>query len=254
MDAAHTHVEVEDRGHARWMHLRGRGLGNAVGPHTIDLLHAALDDLDHRHRSVVLTGDEVAFCAGADVAAAADRFARGPAEVVAFMDAATDLLARLRTLPVPTVAAVDGVVRAGGLELLLACDLAVATDRADVADGHAIHGFVPAWGATAHLPTRVPRATAARLLLTDASLSGDDLLASGLVSELVPAGRLVPRVDAITEAIAARGRDTVTAILDLLRARGDRSTVAAEACERSAFRRHLASPDLAAGLARFTGS
>ncbi len=72
----------------------------------------------------------------------------------------------LENLPVPVIAAVNGTAVAGGLELLLCCDIIIAAEGAKIGDGHSRYAIVPAGGATVRLVERLDRSRASQLFFT----------------------------------------------------------------------------------------
>ncbi len=157
---------------------------NAIGTDTLAALDAALTTLeaDDSVRAFVITGEGRAFCAGADI----DELSGldGAAGFARFVHAFTDVLDRLEQHPKPSVAAVDGAALGGGLELALACDLRVASDRARLGVPEIRLGLLPGAGGTQRLPRLLPRGVALQMLLTGAPLGPVDAHRLGLVNEL----------------------------------------------------------------------
>jgi enoyl-CoA hydratase/carnithine racemase len=120
-----------------------------------------------------------------------------------------DVLVRLKralldveALPVPVVAAVNGLARAGGFELMLACDLVLIAEEARIGDTHVAFGILPGGGASQRLPRLIGRQRARDLILTGRWIMGPEAVAMGL------ALRSVPRADlpAAVEELVARFR------------------------------------------------
>jgi enoyl-CoA hydratase len=157
---------------------------NAIGTETLAALDAALTTLeaDDSVRAFVVTGEGRAFCAGADI----DELSGldGAAGFARFVHGFTDVLDRLEQHPKPSVAAVDGAALGGGLELALACDLRVASDRAHLGVPEIRLGLLPGAGGTQRLPRLLPRGVALQMLLTGAPLGAVDAHRLGLVNEL----------------------------------------------------------------------
>lgn len=165
-------------------------------------LRAGLDDA--ATRAVVLTGTDPAFCAGVDL----DGIAAG----VRFPGEAMRLL---RTASVPVVAAVNGPAITGGLELALACDFRIGSERARFADTHARMGVTPGWGMTARLPQAVGQAWARQMSLTGSFVDAETALRIGLLNELVSHDRLLDRAVELTGLIARTNPDAGRRIRDL---------------------------------------
>lgn len=171
---------------------------NALDGETVSLVGTAFAaaEADDSARVVVLTGaGEQAFCAGMDLKefVAGKRQARpaGPGLEV-FMS---------RCYPKPVIAAVNGLAVGGGLELVMACDIAIAAEQAIFAVPEVRRGLVGA-GCSTRLAGRVPPAVAFEMTFTGAPISATRAQALGLVNEVVPAGGALGRALAVAEAIS----------------------------------------------------
>lgn len=127
---------------------------NALNQEVLQLLpqHVEAADADDAVDVLILTGTDPAFCAGVDLKEAA----AGEADP----DAAIAEVLRPRRGPIPehtkpVIGAVNGVAVTGGLELALACDFLIASDRARFADTHSRVGVMPGWGLTVLLPQAI---------------------------------------------------------------------------------------------------
>jgi len=212
-------VAIERRGAALWARLDRPEALNSLNYEVLAGLERAMDEAlaAESVRALVVTGTGRAFCAGADLeliagadpANGADPDAEGgvAAEFGSFerfLEAVGATMRRLEKLPLPTIAAINGIALAGGLELVLCCDLAVAAAGAKIGDAHANYGLLPGGGATVRLPRRVGPALAKQLMFTGAFLEAEELRHSGLLNDVVPAERLEAAVDELVAAIAAK--------------------------------------------------
>ncbi len=102
----------------------------------------------------------------------------------------------------PVIAAVNGVAVGGGFELALACDLLVAAEHAEFFLPEMQRGFLPDAGAIQRLPRRIPYHVAMDLFLTGRRMGAAEAKHWGLVNEVVPADRLMPRVRELAALIA----------------------------------------------------
>lgn len=152
-------------------------------------------------RCVVIEAAGRTFVAGGDVGELLDTVG-DPEGIDEHIGLTSDLFARLAALPVPVIAAVDGAAVGGGLELLLRCDLAIATASARFGLPEARLGLIPGAGGTQLLARRCGVGFAARLLLTASLVGADEALAAGLVTEVVD-GSASERAYALAERIAA---------------------------------------------------
>lgn len=159
---------------------------NPIDADMLEALDLALDQVaaDRRVRTVLVTGAGRAFSAGGDM----KRYRRLQRDPVAFPRFVADLhriFGRLRDLPVPAVALVNGVAVAGGLELILNCDFALAARSARIGDAHLNFGQMGGGGVLTLLPRMIGRARAAELVLTGRLLSASEAVEWGLVSKVV---------------------------------------------------------------------
>ncbi|WP_217183124.1 enoyl-CoA hydratase/isomerase family protein [Streptomyces sp. AC495_CC817] len=171
---------------------------NAIDQDMIDALHALCAALEERPRTLILTGSGGVFAAGADIAQLRDRTAadaRRGINAMAFI--------RIRELPMPVIAAIDGYALGGGAELAYAADIRIATPSLAIGNPETGLGIMAAAGATWRLPEIVGEARASDLLLTGRTLDADEALRWGLVSAVHPADRLLPEAHAIADRIGA---------------------------------------------------
>lgn len=176
--------------------------GNALTPALIEAIgDAVLAATGRGVRAVVLTGaGERHFCTGIDIAAFADA---DPAILAdPFGGARRSLFEIVAEAEVPVVAAVNGTAMGGGLELLLACDLAVASDAATFACPEAKRGMGAQFAAVV-LPRRISPALAMDMLLTGEPITAAEAKERGLVVALDAPDRVVELALARARAIAA---------------------------------------------------
>src|SRR5215213_10302109 len=147
-------------------------------------------DADPGTRVVVLTGADPAFSGGVDLTESLGGGGAPPS------GARTDPAAVVRVSRTPVIAAVNGVCYTGALELALSCSFLIASERATFADTHASVGLLPGWGQSALLPRAVGVRFARQLMLTGEPVDARTALRTGLVNEVVPHERLLPRARA----------------------------------------------------------
>jgi enoyl-CoA hydratase len=189
---------------------------------TRDLMRQLLDHVDKwrddENTAVVVLASAVSrtFTAGGDVGELLAA-AGGADDIAAHTELTDTLFGRLDALPQPVLAAVDGAAVGGGLELLLCCDLVVASDRSRFGTPEVTLGLIPGAGGTQRLPRRVGSGPALDLLLTGRLVTADHARAIGLVNEVTPpeetrdrtlslAGRLARLPRAAVRAAKAAGR------------------------------------------------
>ncbi|GLC93846.1 enoyl-CoA hydratase [Cupriavidus sp. TA19] len=199
-------------------------------------------------RVVVLAANGRAFCAGADLKEVSAPVAAGEPD---FIDVATAFFATLRAFPKPVLAAVNGLAVAGGLELVLACDLVVAAESARLGDAHANFGVFPGAGGAAVLPRKVPVNVARYLLFTGRTFTAAQMERHGLVNEVVPDGELAGHAQALAEELAARSPLVLSRMKRVAAQATDKTVSDALRDELLAFRDHQRSYDMQEGLRAF---
>lgn len=203
---------------------------------------------DFNVRVVVLTGSGRAFCAGADLKEVSAPATAGEPD---FIDVAAAFFGTLRNFPKPVIAAVNGLAVAGGLELVLACDLVVAAESARLGDAHANFGVFPGAGGAAVLPRKLPVNVARYLLFTGRTFTAAQMAQHGLVNEVVPDGDLPDRAQALAEELAARSPLVLARMKRVAAAAADKALDDALHHELLEFRNHQRSYDMQEGLRAF---
>ncbi len=171
---------------------------NAIDQTTVDELHALCSELEERPRTLILTGAGGIFAAGADIAELRERTgedARRGINATAFD--------RIRRLPMPVIAAVDGFALGGGAELAYAADIRIGTPRARFGNPEPGLGIIAAAGASWRLPEIIGHARASELLLSTRVIDADEALAWGLLSSVHRPEALLDAAHAIVDRIAA---------------------------------------------------
>lgn len=191
---------------------------NAVIPQMMHELLTALDrvEADPTARVVILTGAGSAFCTGADLQETLRWIQRGPDALRNEYNPGWVRLVhlgfgRLRALPRPVIAAVNGVATAGGCDLALSCDIRIASERASFAEGYIKVGLIPAGGGTFLLPRLAGTGWACELIFTGDAISAEQARQIGLVNRVVPHDELLPAAEALARKLVARPRRALAA-------------------------------------------
>jgi enoyl-CoA hydratase len=204
-----TVISIEERGAVRIVTIVRPEARNALSGEVISGLYRALVEADEDPAvlAVVLTGADPAFCAGVDLKQAA---AEGEAYFRRHRD--EPVITQTGRMRKPVVGAVNGACFTGGLELALGCDFLVASERAVFADTHARVGVRPGGGMTARLPSAVGMAWARRMSFAGEVVDAELALRIGLVTEVVPHGRLLDRAVGLAAAVTESPADVLQAI------------------------------------------
>ena len=209
-DSGDGGLRIGDEGPVRTVTLDRPQSLNALTTGMLDALLAAFDAAagDSSVRAVVLTGAGRGFCAGQDLADPAiapnlEPGATQPDIGILVEERYKPLALRVVSMPVPVVAAVNGVAAGAGANLALCCDLVVAARSASFIQAFSKIGLVPDCGGTWLLPRLVGRAQALRLALLGDKLSADDAVRLGLIAEAVDDAELATRAAALAGRLAA---------------------------------------------------
>jgi enoyl-CoA hydratase len=203
---------------------------------------------DSGARAVVISGNGGNFMAGADLARL-EAWAAQPADAVTAALASGFSAAMVEAVPVPVIAAVDGVALGIGFDISLAADLVIATDRAVFALPEVDVGVVPVGGSSKILTQRIGRGRATRVVLFGERVKADRALDWGLVSAVVPPSELDGAVAEQVKRILRRSPTAMRAAKRLLRSTPALPADEAAAAERHEFVGCLAGPDVAEGIA-----
>lgn len=173
---------------------------NAVNKAVAEGIAAAMDELDGNDaiRVGILTGAGGTFCAGMDLKA----FVSGEMPMLEGRGFAGLVEAPPRK---PLIAAVEGFALAGGLEVMITCDLVVAADNARFGIPEVKRGLAAAAGGLVRLPRQIPPRLAMEMALTGEFIDADKAAAIGLVNRIVPQGGALDAARELAAAICANG-------------------------------------------------
>lgn len=241
-DAASV-LEVERRGAVLVMTLNRPERRNALDRALTDALSAALDELDDDPTLHVgiLAGNGPVFCAGTDL--------HEPRSPATDRGGEYGVIRRARTTPL--IAAVDGPALGGGFEVVLACDLVVASPAATFGLPEVARGLVATCAGLFRSADRLPPNLAAQLMLTGLPVDADRAYQVGLVNVLAEPGAVVDAALALAGQITANSPDAVTSSLLALHASRGPAEAAGWTATDLAIARTDASPDKAEGIAAF---
>ena len=201
-------VCLEERDGCHWLTLNRPRVLNAFDEEMLRELLPALDRTSSTAQPLIITGAGRAFCAGGDLKAYLARLDDQEAMRRYFLLLA-DVFRRIVEYPGVTVAAVNGVAVAGGLELVCACDLAVAAESAKFADGHINYGLHPGAGASVLLGRIIGERRARWLLLSGEFIDAFEAERIGLVNRVVPEAELEQTSASLAAAVARHSRSAV---------------------------------------------
>ena len=182
-------VNVETRGRVGLITLNRPKVLNALSNEVIDEVAKAMQvfDADDGIGAIVLTGNEKAFAAGADIAAMKD-WSYADVYKQDYLGHQWEYLRRVRK---PIIAAVSGFALGGGCELAMQCDFIIAGENAKFGQPEIKLGIIPGFGGTQRLPRAVGKAKAMDLILTARMMDAREAEQAGLVARVVPKERVL---------------------------------------------------------------
>ncbi len=179
---------------------------NALMPGISEGICKAVEDAtkDNEVRVLVITGTGRAFCTGGDVKAMAQGSSQPGGEGERREPGVSDapLCVLLRRLEKPVIAAINGVAVGAGLDLALACDIRIASDRARFSEVYIRRGLIPVWGGTYFLPRLVGIDRACQLIWTGDMIDAKEAERIGLVTMVVPHDDLESAIRELAEKLA----------------------------------------------------
>jgi enoyl-CoA hydratase len=222
---------------------------NALAPRLMQELGAAMYgfDADDGIGAIVITGNEKAFAAGADIGAMKD---------FDFQHAfKSNYITRdwehIRSVRKPVIAAVAGYALGGGCELALMCDIVIASESAKFGQPEINLGVLPGSGGTQRLPRSVGKAKAMDLCLTARMMDAAEAERAGLVSRVVPNDRLMEEAMAVAEKIASYSLPVVMMIKESINRAYESTLSEGVLFERRLFHAAFALDDQKEGMAAF---
>ncbi|MGW3957153.1 enoyl-CoA hydratase/isomerase family protein [Streptomyces sp. NPDC004752] len=209
-------VRVVKSGATTWIRFDDPRTRNAISQQVAEVFQSTLQaaTADPRCRCIVIAGENETFCSGLNLKEAAVADADSYASLIDALQAATSLIFNSDK---PVIAAMDGYAVGGGLELVLACDLRVASDRMKAWMPEVGLGVSMTNGSSLLLPHLVGAGRARRMVLLGDRVGAAEALRIGLVDEVVSATNLDSRVAEIADRLCAQPPEALGAARRLLR-------------------------------------
>lgn len=211
---AYEHILVERTGAIGRLTLNRPDKLNAFAGRMRDEIFEGLEELDDPAvRVVVVTGAGRGFCSGADVKYLSELLDReDAASFEKLLDAGRNVVTKIRAMVAPVIASVNGPAAGGGLNLALACDIRIASDKATFGQTFGRIGLAPDWGGLHFLPRLVGEAKAIELMMTAEMIDAEEALRIGLVNRVVAHDALAEETDKLAELVASRPPLSIRAI------------------------------------------
>jgi enoyl-CoA hydratase len=241
-------ILVETHGRVGLIRINRPEALNALNHELMAALMDALEafDADDGIGAMVLTGDERAFAAGADIKEMADA-----SSVEMLQKAHIAPFDRIRGIKKPVIAAVSGWCLGGGNELAMSCDMIVASETAQFGQPEINLGVMPGAGGTQRLARAVGKALAMEMVLNNRTLSAEEALRYGLVNRVVPVERYFEEAMGLAAGVAARAPLAVRLAKEAVNHAYETTLSEGIAAERRAFYFLFASEDQKEGMQAF---
>ena len=242
-------IIVESRGKAGLITLNRPERMNALNGQLAEELEQALFafDADPEIGAIVITGNDKAFAAGADIGAMAE----WDYQKVYADNYITQHWEALRRVRKPVIAAVAGYALGGGCELAMMCDLIIAADTAKFGQPEVTLGIMPGMGGTQRLPRAVGKAKAMDCCLTGRMIDAAEAERSGLVARVVAPDQLLPEALACAQRIAGFSMPVIMKIKESINRAYESSLSEGLLFERREFHSTFALEDQKEGMRAF---
>lgn len=246
-----TNVLLEKKGNIAVATINRPKALNALNSQVLEDLNELVDlvNADEEIRALVLTGaGEKAFVAGADIG---EMSTLTKAEGEAFGKKGNDVFRKLETMPIPTIAAINGFALGGGCELSMSCDIRICADTAVFGQPEVGLGITPGFGGTQRLARLVSPGMAKQLIYTARNIKADEALRIGLVNAVYPAEELMAAAEKMAATIAANAPIAVRACKKAINEGLDVDMDAALVIEEKLFGSCFETADQAEGMGAF---
>ncbi len=251
MSSEHTYANilVERKDAVGVITLNRPSALNALNAALISELGVAFDDLefDAAIGAIVLTGNEKAFAAGADIKEMADKHYI-QAYTEDFITRGWERVAQCRK---PVIAAVGGFALGGGCEVAMMCDIVIASENARFGQPEIQLGTMPGAGGTQRLPRFIGKAKAMDLCLTGRMMDAAEAERAGLVSRVVPPEKLLGEAMAVAERIAGLSQPIAMMVKESVNRAFETTLAEGVRFERRLFHSTFATEDQKEGMAAF---
>jgi enoyl-CoA hydratase len=246
---SYQNILVETRGAVGLVTLNRSKALNALNAALMRELAQALDNFEAEPAigAIVVTGNEKAFAAGADIKEMKDRSFID----VYLNDFITKDWERLAHCRKPTIAAVAGYALGGGCEVAMMCDIIIAADTARFGQPEIALGTLPGAGDTQRLTRAIGKAKAMEMVLTGRMMDAAEAERAGLVARIVPAAELMAEALKTAEKIASLSRPAVLLAKEAVNRAFETALAEGLRFERRVFHATFATLDQKEGMAAF---
>jgi enoyl-CoA hydratase len=224
---------------------------NALNTELLTKLLDSMQDaeVDSEVRAIVITGaGDRAFCAGADIE---ELFEKSPLEASEWSQWVQGILTHLERQKKPVIAKINGFCLGGGLELAMACDFRIASEKAIFGQPEINLAIIPGGGGTQRLTRLIGKTKAMEMLMTGDYIAAEEAFRLSLVNEVVPADKLDAAVDVFIKKLLTKSTVTLGIIKDAVNKGIEMDLEHALQYEAKCFGDALATEDARKGLNAF---
>jgi len=246
----YENIIVEKEGAVAVIRINRPEALNALNEQTLrDLMHAVTElETDKGVSVAILTGEGKAFIAGADIKHMVNLT---PLQAKVFAEYGHNLLNKIEGSRLPYIAAVNGFALGGGCEVMMACDIAIASTKAKIGQPEINLGISPGFGGTQRLTRHIGRMRAKELLLTGDAISAQEAYELGLVNRVVEPEGLMDAAMELAKKIASKSDVQISFIKALVNKGADIDLATANYLEISYFSSSFSTHDQKEGMTAF---
>lgn len=247
---SYTNIIVEKKNSVGYITMNRPQVLNALNEETLLELTRAVEDLekDTTVTVVIITGKDKAFIAGADIKQMKDM---STLDAKRFAELGHTLLHHIEASRLPFIAAVNGYALGGGCELLMACDIILASTNAKIGQPEINLGIHPGFGGTQRLPRLVGTTKAKELLFTGDTIDAAEALRIGLVNKVIEPEYLMEEAEKLASKITTKSAIQIMFIKELVNKGIQVNLSAACAMEISSFSASFSTLDQKEGMSAF---
>jgi enoyl-CoA hydratase len=195
-------IKYDKRGQIVWLTLNRPLVGNAINLQLANELQEASCSInqDREIRAVIVSGAGDVFCSGSDL----DELSSFAMDELRRMNPASLSSRAVASLLCPVIAAINGDALGSGLELVLSCDIRIASENARLGFPETSYGLIPSGGGTQRLPRIIGRGKATEMILTADTIVASEAYRAGLVTAVQPSEKLAEYVEDIAKKLVSR--------------------------------------------------
>lgn len=244
----YTNILTQTRGRVAIVQLNRPQAMNAFNIAMLSEVFDALDafDKDENIGAIIVTGNEKAFAAGADIKEMADQ-----SYVEMLTSGHVEIWDRIRNVKKPVIAAVSGWALGGGCEFVLSCDMVIASESAKFGQPEITIGVIPGAGGTQRLARLLGKQLAMEMVINNRTLTATEALQFGLVNRVVPVDGYLESAIAFAEEIASRAPIAVRMAKDSVNAAFETTLTEGLKVEKRNFYPLFATEDQKEGMKAF---